>query len=165
MHLGREEAFPMKTLIVYESVHHGNTERVARAIAEVLGAKLARPHEVSAADLLAYDLVGFGSGIYFGRHHRRLRRFVRRLPWTSKPAFVFSTSGAPRKQHRALELLLWRRGFTLDGSFTCPGFDTVGPLRFIGGLNKGRPSAQDLEAARAFARDLLTRLEPVTAAA
>ena len=30
----------MKSLVVYVSVSHGNTERVARAISEVLGADL-----------------------------------------------------------------------------------------------------------------------------
>ena len=30
----------------YESIHHGNTEKVARAIAEVLGADLKKANEV-----------------------------------------------------------------------------------------------------------------------
>ena len=116
-------------------------------------------------DLLEHDLLGFGSGIYFGRHHHRLRSLVRLLPRMDKPAFVFSTSGAGRNQHGALERLLARKGFALKGGFTCPGFDTVGPLRFLGGLNVGRPNAQDLDAARAFARELLARLEPAATAA
>ena len=33
------------------------------------------------------------------------------------------------------------------GAFCCPGFDTWGPLRLVGGVNKGRPDDTDLERA------------------
>jgi flavodoxin len=36
----------MKTLIVYVSIEHGNTEKVARAMAEVLGADTKKASEV-----------------------------------------------------------------------------------------------------------------------
>ena len=32
----------MKTLIIYDSVHHGNTDKVARAMVKVLNAQLLR---------------------------------------------------------------------------------------------------------------------------
>ena len=84
----------MKALVIYESVHHGNTKKIAEAIATVLDAKLER---VGAArpSLEGYDLVGFGSGIFFGKHHRRLIDFIERLDGGQlKPAFIFSTSGS-----------------------------------------------------------------------
>lgn len=155
----------MKTLIVYESFHHGNTERVARAIADVLGAKLVRASEATIEEVQRHELIGFGSGIYFGRHHRELRKLVRRLRPMRKDAFVFSTSGADRNQNRWLVAQLGRAGFVVRGDFFCPGFDTVGPLRFIGGLKRGRPSARDLDAARAFAEQLRARVEPRTSLA
>ena len=43
------------------------------------------------------------------------------------------------------------KGFRDLGSFSCRGLDTVGPLRFVGGVNKGRPDADDLDQAAAFA--------------
>jgi len=43
--------------------------------------------------------------------------------------------------------------------FSCRGFDTWLPLRLVGGLNKGRPNAADLEAARSFATRLRDRLD------
>ncbi len=54
----------MKTLIIYISIHHSNTERIAKAMAEILDAKLVKSNEVHINDLLEYDLIGFGSGIY-----------------------------------------------------------------------------------------------------
>ena len=59
----------MKILIVYMSYHHMNTEKIARAMAEVTGATLAKADEVDPGDLAVYDLIGLGSGIYGGKHH------------------------------------------------------------------------------------------------
>jgi flavodoxin len=145
----------LKTLIIYKSVHHGNTEKVAKAMAAVLDAKLAQPEEVDPASLAEYDLVGFGSGIYMGKHHKTLLGLAGRLPQQSKAAFVFSTGGSRKNQQKALLELLRQKGFAIKGEFTCAGFDTFGPFKLVGGLKKGHPDAKDLEDARAFARGLL----------
>ena len=87
----------MKTLIIYKSISHKNTEKVAKVIGEVLDAKLAQPEEIDPSSLAGYDLIGFGSGIYFGKHHKALLKFVGTLPPQNKAAFVFSTCGGWRK--------------------------------------------------------------------
>ena len=46
-------------------------------------------------------------------------------------------------------------GFEVVGEFHCAGFDTVGPLRWFGGLNRHHPDERDLNSAAAFARRLL----------
>lgn len=146
----------MRSIIICVSVHHGNTEKVARAMAEVLGAEVVEPEEVES--LHDYDLVGFGSGIYFERHHRRLLSFVDRLPTLEgKRAFVFSTRGTgPAKfYHRPLRKKLLEKGFRIVGEFSCKGLDTVGPLKLFGGINKGRPNEEDLRRAREFAEGLI----------
>jgi flavodoxin len=145
----------LKTLIIYKSYHHMNTEKIAKAMADVMGAKLARVEDVDPATLREYDLIGFGSGIYFGKHHGTIMALVNRLPPMSKDAFVFSTSGADRDQNGALIARLKEKGFNVRGSFACRGFDTFGPFALIGGLQKGHPDEKDLESARAFARSLL----------
>jgi hypothetical protein len=40
------------------------------------------------------------------------------------------------------------------GEFSCAGFNTNSFLKFLGGLNKGRPDAEDLRYAEEFARNL-----------
>ena len=62
----------MKVLIIYISIHHGNTEKVVKEMAQVLDAKLLKLGEVNVHNLSEYDLIGFGSGIYFGKHHENL---------------------------------------------------------------------------------------------
>ena len=95
----------MKTLIVYASVHHQNTEKVAKVIAAELGADLVPIGQAQPDTLTAYDLIGFGSGIYAGKFHQALLRFVEMLPTVAeKQAFVFSTCGIGGTQwHAALE--------------------------------------------------------------
>ncbi|MDD1692346.1 MAG: flavodoxin family protein [Methanoregula sp.] len=149
----------MKTLIVYTSVHHQNTENVAKVMAEALEADLVPTMEAQPGMLAAYDLVGFGSGIYFGKHHKTLLRFVETLPpVTQKRAFVFSTSGDGKIHHAALKEKLANRGFAIVDEFCCRGWDTVGPLKLIGGINKGRPDENDLAGAQAFAQGLKNKM-------
>jgi len=145
----------MKTLIVYTSVHHQNTEKVARVMAEELEADLVPTLEAQPGLPASYDLVGFGSGIYFGKHHKTLLRLVETLPpVTLIRSFVFATSGDGKIHHAALKEKLVNRGFSIVDEFCCKGWDTVGPLKLFGGINKGRPDEKDLAGARAFARGL-----------
>jgi flavodoxin len=153
----------MKTLIVCVSVSHGNTRKVADAMAEVLDAQVVEPDEVDEECLMAADLLGVGSGIFGMRYHPRITAFIDGLPSvTAKNAFVFSTSGAvemavwpySRRVARSLEA----KGFDVLGNFSCRGWDTWFPLRLIGGLNKGRPNEADLADARGFASDVANRV-------
>lgn len=145
-----------KALIICVSVSHGNTAAVAHAMGAVLGAEVLNPEEVDPATLGGYDLVGFGSGVFAGAPHQRLRTYVDRLPDVhGTRAFVFSTSGRGVGQtwpwQRPLEAVLRSKGYDVLGSFACKGFDTWLPLQLVGGWNKGRPDASDLALAREFA--------------
>ena len=150
----------MKILIVYVSVHHGNTEKVARAMANVVEADLVQVRQSDAAMLEQYDLIGFGSGIYFGRHHESVLDFVDKLPvLRNKKAFVFSTSGLRKIPlvhdfDRPLKKKLQRKGFGIIAEFSCRGLDTYRATRLVGGLNRGRPNIEDLKQAEDFARSL-----------
>jgi flavodoxin len=70
----------MKALIVYASVHHQNTEKVAKVMAEELGADLVPIGQAQPSTLTAYDLIGFGSGVYGKKFHKTLIQFVEALP-------------------------------------------------------------------------------------
>jgi flavodoxin len=157
-----------KALLVCHSEHHGNTHRVAEAMGVVLGAEVVDPHDVDVDELSGYDLVGFGSGIYFGVVHRELIAMVDQLPPGDGAAvFTFSTSGSfllPWLGTSHLRNRLTDRGYQVLDDFNCRGWDTVGPLRFIGGVNRGSPSARDLSRAGQFARDVQRRVTKKTKA-
>jgi len=150
----------MNALIVCRSLSHGNTAKIARAIADVLDAPVVNPSDVSPQEVAGYDLVGFGSGIYGGSFDRELRHFVAALlPVHDKSAFVFATSGFGRVVELpirpTLAKLVHAAGYRMLGSFSCPGFDTWLPLRIVGGINKGRPNDYDVARAREFAQQLI----------
>lgn len=153
-------------LVICASVHHGNTARVARCIADVLHADVRAPEAVSTASLAEHGIVGFGSGVYYGQMHESLFALLGQLPDSPEPtraAFVFSTSGLPflaQFWHAPLKRLLARKGFDVVGAFACRGFDTWGPLWLTGGLNRRHPDGQDLERARAFAQHIAAAAAP-----
>ncbi|WP_102418553.1 flavodoxin family protein [Mycobacterium sp. 4858] len=153
----------MRALIVCASRSHGNTRLVADRMAGVLDAEVVTPESVDPGTVGDYDLVGFGSGIYYMTMDARLRRLIRRLPAAGHhtPAFTFFTSGAREVPllgyHRPIRQTLEQKGFDVIGSFSCRGFDTVGPFGFIGGINRGRPNEHDLDRAAAFAARIRKR--------
>lgn len=149
----------MSAILVCRSRSHGNTAKIAQAIAEVLDAQVVEPSDIEPRDIGEYDLVGFGSGIYAFSFDPELRRYVASLPNVrDKCAFVFATAGSGRiielPVRTPLAKLVERVGYRMLGTYCCPGFDTWLPLRLVGGLNKGRPNGNDLERAREFARQV-----------
>ncbi|PKP57821.1 MAG: flavodoxin [Candidatus Altiarchaeales archaeon HGW-Altiarchaeales-2] len=150
----------MKTLIIYTSIHHRNTEKIAKKMANILEAKLLTPDEADANTFNEYDLIGFGSGIYHSKFHESLLNFIDKLPTLkNKKAFIFSTSGGMQLPYvnnfnRAIKEKLTEKKFDLIGEFSCRGFNTYGPFRYIGGISKGRPNEKDFKTAEEFAKHL-----------
>jgi flavodoxin len=149
----------MKTLIICSSIHHKNTLKIADAIAEVLNASVIKTEDVKIEELKDYDLIGFGSGIYLWKQHMLLLRLADNLPEMNKNCFLFSTSGDKghdmEKWHKPLREKLIGKGCKVLDEFNCLGWDTIGPLKLFGGINKGRPNEKDLENAKEFARNIV----------
>jgi flavodoxin len=145
----------MKSLIVCYSYHHNNTQKVAEVIAKVINAEIKTSQQINLEELNQYDLVGFGSGIYFWKHHKDLLELAEKLPQQiDRKAFIFSTSAntenAP-KFHSLLREKLQSKGYTIADEFNCAGFNTWGPLKLVGGTKKDRPNSDDLKHAEEFA--------------
>jgi flavodoxin len=145
----------LKTLIICVSIYQANTRKIAETIAEPLNATLLEPEELAVDTIKNYDLIGFGSGIYWGRFYKRLRNFIKELPvLEGKKAFLFSTCGHGEPLYKSLEKLLQKKGYPTVGKFSCLGYNTFFLSRFLGRLNKGRPDAEDHKRAREFAENL-----------
>jgi flavodoxin len=157
----------VKSLVIVFSYHHGNTEKIAHTIANVLGAEVKTPQQVYPETLREYGLIGFGSGIYSATFDPSVLNLADRLSFAAgKKAFLFSTYGAPafvanrefiEKNHRQIREKLQARGYRVTGEFGCAGWNTNSFLKYFGGLNKGRPDAEDLRNAEAFARDMMQK--------
>jgi flavodoxin len=154
----------MKSLLVLYSYHHNNTEKVAKVFAEVLDAEIKTPDQTDPEELQEYSLVGFGSGIYGEKHHRFVLDFADKLPQVSdRRAFIFSTSAIlgkdkVAKDHSTLREKLQSKGFVIVDEFACRGFNTNSFMKYLGGMNKGRPNAEDLKHAEEFAQNLIQNL-------
>lgn len=50
----------MKILLICISIHHGNTDKIAKEMAGILNAELLKPNEIGVNTFSKYDLIGFG---------------------------------------------------------------------------------------------------------
>ncbi len=159
------ENIVMKSLLVLYSYHHNNTEKIAKVFAKVLDAQIKTPQQINPEELQEYSLIGFGSGIYGKKHHNILLDLADKLPQvTNKKVFIFSTSAIMgeakvTKDHSMLREKLQSKGYMIVNEFSCKGFNTNSFLKLFGGMNKGRPSAEDLKHAEEFAQNLKRNLQ------
>jgi flavodoxin len=152
----------MKAILICESIS-GNTLKVAQAINDELtgnniDSKIIKPDEIDKEKILDYDLIGFGTGIYYMRMQKSILQLAKSMKENDKKVFIFYTSGFGWKIYSYfLKKILQKKGSKLLGVFQCKAFDTFGPLKLFpgGGLNKDRPNNEDLEDARLFTRKLI----------
>ena len=155
----------MKSLLVVISIHHNSTGKIADVFAKVLDAKIKKPQEINPKELQEYSLIGFGSGIYSAKHHKALLNLADNLPQVSnKNAIIFSTSAIMGEakvfeDHSLLREKLQSKGYVIVDEFACKGFNTNRFLKYFGGMNKGRPNAEDLKRAEEFAQNLKQTLQ------
>lgn len=148
----------MKVLIIYSSIHHGNTKKIAREIATSIDADTIETKNLKINILDEYDLIGFGSGIYNAKFHKNILDLIDKLPkLNNKKAFIFSTSGCGRAKYNIpIEKELRKHNFEIIGNFTCKGYDTFGIWKLLGGIAKGRPNNKDFQNAKDFAQKLIS---------
>ena len=164
----------MKSLLVVYSYHHNNTEKIAKVFSRVFNAQLKTPQQTDPKELQDYGLIGFGSGIYSSNFHEDLLTLADKLPEVvDGRAFLFSTSGAPaffdkygsyresyaRKCHTQIREKLQSKGYMIVGEFSCAGHNTNSFLKLFGGINKGKPNAEDLKLAEEFALNMKQTLQ------
>lgn len=155
----------MKTLIFYKSFHHKNTEKIAQAMARVIDAHtLSVDDETRELDVSGYDLIGIGSGIYFGKFHDSVLDLIPRIKGLdSKNVFIFSTSGSKKTMgndfEKKIREVLEKRKVNLLGAFDARGVSTFALLKVFGGMNKDRPNEHDIKEAQNFIKNIIINLE------
>jgi flavodoxin len=151
----------MKTIIIVYSYHHNNTRKIADSMAIALNAEVKTTSEITPAEAAGYDLIGLGAGIDSGKHYKPMLDFAEAMPKNNgKRTFIFSTAAIAGKEkkklsdHKALRVILQAKGYIICDEFSCKGYNTNSFLKYIGGMNNGRPNAEDFNAATAFADNL-----------
>ncbi len=145
----------MKCIIIYGSHHHGSTRKLAQAISGQYGAVLWDAEQGEVPDLSEYDLIGFASGIDFGRFYPAVTELARSLPEGKAVWAMFTCARDNGKYGREIQEIARQRRCTYLGKFGCRGFNTYGPWKLIGGMNHGHPSPAEVEDALRFYGKLL----------
>lgn len=141
----------MKTAIVYYSKHHGNTKKLMDEIAKSHDVTFIDATSNQQTDLSQYDLVGFASGIYYSKFHKTVLEFARKQLPEGKKVFFLYTYGAKKDGYtNAIREAVQTHHAKVVGEYGCFGFNTFGPFKLIGGMAKGHPTADELQAAVKF---------------
>ena len=139
----------MKTAIIYASVHHGNTKKIIDEIAKTNEVDLIDATQVTEKELSCYDLIGFASGVYYGKFHQTVLNFALANLLANKNVFLICTCGGSAAFQSIEEVVKSKQGKVV-GKFSCKGYDTFGPFKLIGGIAKGHPDDKDLADAVTF---------------
>ena len=143
-------------VIVYASTHHGNTKKVVDAIANKFGVDVVDATTKHEMNLNDYEFIGFASGIYAGQFHQQVKNFAQvNLP-QNKKIFYIMTSAINRDFSKSMEEAIGGKNAEVVGTFSCPGYNTFGPFKLIGGTAKGHPNEEDLQKAIEFYKTITT---------
>ncbi|MGI6662757.1 MAG: flavodoxin family protein [Bacillota bacterium] len=140
----------MKVAIAYYSGHRGNTKKLLDAIRTLGDVELIDVVQCREADLSEHDLIGFASGIYFGKFSKAVIEFAKNNLPDNKPVFLICTYGIKGDYTKEMREIIASKSCRLLGTYGCRGFDTFGPLRLIGGIAKGHPDENDVRGAVEF---------------
>ena len=141
----------MKTAIVYYSEHHGNTKKLLDAIAGEYEVTLIDVTKEPDADLTGYDRIGLASGIYFSNFAKQLIAYTKEHLPEGKDVFYVYTHGAPRGDFlKTMREIAEQKHCKELGFYHCQAYDTFGPFKLVGGLNKGHPTVLEIRGAIEF---------------
>ncbi len=140
----------MKSIIIYESTHHGNTKKLVEAIAAKHNVEAVSIENAESIDLSGYDMIGLAAGIAFGKFYSRMEGFAAGIP-SGHRVFLLYTCGNPSDGYvKNISRTLGTNGVEVVGNYGCKGFDTYGPFKLIGGIAKGHPTENEILGAVAF---------------
>lgn len=147
----------MKTIIVYESTHHGNTKKLADAIKNAYNDVDIVGYEQASGELLEkYDLIGLASGIAFCKFYKGITAFAEKeLPAGKNVFFLYTCGNNSIDFSENIRGIAEKKGCKTLGSYGCKGFDSYGPFKLIGGINKNHPTADEISGAVKFYSDII----------
>ena len=145
----------MKSVIIYMSRHHGNTKKLVEYLVARYSITLLDAQEAEKLNTEEYDLIGFASGVDFGKFYSPVTDLAKTI---SPGKCIYALYTCARDQARygsEIEEIAALTGCTYLGKYGCRGYNTYGPWKLVGGMNKEHPSEKELQDACAFYENLL----------
>ena len=103
----------------------------------------------------AYDRIGFASGIDFGKFYESVEQFLEKnLPENKRVFFLYTCARVSDRFTETIKTAARKKGAVILGEYGCRGFNTYGPWKMIGGMNKGHPTAKEIQGAVGFFESL-----------
>jgi flavodoxin len=139
----------MTEISVFVDSRGGNTRKVADAIAEELGIKAADITKLPPDDA---KILFLGSGTYGGKPGEAMMKFIASGNFSGRKVAIFGTSASVAGGQNMIVVMtdmLQQKGATILGSYHCRG------KTFL--VNWGHPNKEDLDNAKKFAREMITR--------
>lgn len=150
----------MKSIILYFSSHHGNTKKLVDAIAAT-GVETLDVSKSTKLDLNDYDVIGIASGIYGGSFGKPILSFLEKnLPGNKKVFLIYTCAKKLGHYTNAVRKIVDAKGCQVIGDYSCPGYNTFGPFKLVGGTAKGHPTKEEIEAAVDSWRNICTKIPP-----
>ena len=150
-----------KAVIIYGSTHHQNTFKLVNAIANKHKLATLDATNDTYADLSGYDLIGFASGIDFGKFYSIVEDFLKRnLPHGKKVFFMYTCAKPDSRFTQSIKAEAIKKGAVILGEYGCKGYNTYGPLKLIGGMNKKHPDKNDIDSALLFYESVIEKCKP-----
>jgi len=135
----------MEFQVIYSS-RNGHTQKVAESIASELGVAA---EDVSEAELDPDAVIFLGSGCYGKKPSKKIIGFIEENELEDRDVALFGTSGGgDGHEVKEMEAVLLGKGANILGEFHCKGQILL--------INRGRPNEEDLEAARNFAKNMIS---------
>ena len=134
-----------KAILIYASKHHGNTYKLAKAISEKYEIAMIDATKETIIDLQEYAVIGFASGIDFGKFYEEIENFAEANLPIKKEVFFLYTCAMERKGFtNSIREIALKKDAIILGEYGCKGYNTYGPWQLIGGMNKNHPTEAEI---------------------
>jgi len=134
----------MEFQVIYFS-RKGSTKKIADAIADELKIEA---EDVKKAKIKDNVFIFLGSGCYGGKPGKYMTNFIEKYDFSEKKVALYGTSGGGEgKETEVMETQLNDKNAIIKGKFFCKGKFWFG--------NKDKPSNEDLDNARKFAKQMV----------
>ena len=102
-------------------------------------------------NLHEYHLIGVATGIYYSEIDKDMARVLTNVLQPQDKVFGLMTYGGKNKWYgKDIDGICRMRQAIFMGVYGCPGFDTWGPFKLTGGVQKGHPTAEEIKGAVDF---------------